>query len=135
MLAQLVERHVEAVFAPVRFGHIPPVFTGVFMEKSDDEVWSATAEVKFDSSDRKHYTVFGVAGQIIEMAPELKEHKKHIEAMIKRLIHSEKASVYQRIDHYISKDPVNDWVHKELPEKVKTHLKFAVASDDEVITW
>lgn len=96
-----------------------------------------TTEVTIQNtkSERDNYTVFGVAEQIIAMAPELNEHKKHIEALIKRLIHSEKYSVYSRITHLAPECPHNKTLLLYLQGKVETHAFLAGASDDNVVTW
>ena len=100
----------------------------------EEDYWNSV-NIQVNCDDKDNYTIRGVADQIVGMAPELIAQKKHIEALIKRLIHSEKNSVYYRIKEYTPKEPTNDFIHRILQDKIETHQKFAYLPDDEVITW
>jgi len=97
-----------------------------------------TIETEFSITQqaKDNYTVHGVAQQIIDMSPELASQRKHIEAVIKRLVHSEKYQVYSRIKHYMFDYKLNPtFMETVLTEKIETHERYLKACDDEVVTW
>lgn len=82
------------------------------------------------------------------------EQQFRVSAMIKREIHSEKASVFRRYHHYSlgpaifdrtdPENPVhtgkyesggNDWLTNILESKAEQHREWAQKPDEEVITW
>lgn len=81
------------------------------------------------------------------------EQQFRVSAMIKRHIHSEKASLFHRYEMYSQGSPIfdrtdpenpiltghekaqNPWLHKILREKAKQHAAWADYADEDVITW
>lgn len=62
------------------------------------------------------------------------DYEFRLQAIIKRLIHHEKYSVYMRLSHYSSHGTQN-LKEVALDPKIKTHATLAQASDEEIITW
>lgn len=95
-----------------------------------DVVLSVSFEA--DPEYRAKATVQGVAEQLIEMAPKLAAQRLKIQAMIKRLIHAEKLSVYQRVYQNLK-------LFQEDPEfllsKIETHKEFYSKPDEQIVTW
>lgn len=87
--------------------------------------------VEADPSGRKDYTVQGVAEQIIELAPELASQRKHIQAIVKRLVHAEKHCLLSRLVEY---SDAKDFV-EFLKTKRDAHESWMQQPDDKVITW
>lgn len=66
------------------------------------------------------------------------EQQFRLTAKIKRLIHHEKADVYQRIALY-SEGPggevLDQFIHETAQGKADSHLLWAEKSDEEIVTW
>lgn len=82
----------------------------------------------------KEQTVKGAAEEIIALAPHLAVQRLQIQAIIKRLIHSEKLSVYQRFKRNFDRELGRSGVDY-LDHKIETHEEMSQMSDSDVITW
>lgn len=81
------------------------------------------------------------------------EQQFRVSAMIKRHVHSEKASVFWRYANYGQgapifdrtdpenpkvighEEPKNKWLHNIMQEKAKQHSEWSKLPDEKVITW
>lgn len=69
--------------------------------------------------------------KIMELDPEAEDFKFRLQALIKRLIHVEKACVYQRALIYKDTHLFDDW----LEIQCGTHTRMCQLPDEEIITW
>jgi hypothetical protein len=75
-------------------------------------------------------TYFGVADEIIKLAPELKDKRKLIIGLIKQHVHCEKHSVYQRLYGYF-KGHLPPHSQEILTLKMETHRDYARMKPEE----
>lgn len=100
------------------------------VEKLKDLGWTFVNMIKESIIElMPQETVYSLADKIVEMAPLL--NKIEIKGMIKRLVHIEKHSVYDRIHSYF-KNELNDHSKEFLELKIKTHLEMSRLSNEEL---
>ena len=80
------------------------------------------------------HSIHTIYDDMVKISPELANNKLKVQALLKRLVHSEKLSTYQGMAIYFKEDLSEYW-RKWLDEKIETHTEFLQKSDNEIITW
>jgi len=90
--------------------------------------------IHIDKDWRKVGTVQGVAKEIIKMDSNAEDYEFRLQAMLKRLIHHQKHSVYSRLRHHV-KDAPEGIMYDIIDIQVETHANMSELPDEEIITW
>ena len=90
------------------------------------------AEIVFRRED--FYTIHNVSKAIVGLDKTAEDYEFRVQALIKRLIHHEKASVYGRVVVYGKDDP-DHTINIFAKTQLETHTKMAMLPDEEIISW
>jgi hypothetical protein len=81
-----------------------------------------------------YYNIHDASRDILALDRESEDYQFRMQAIIKRLIHFSKASVYNRLKIY-HEEFLDDEFNAILKEKVELHSKMSKLPDEEIITW